>query len=95
MSNLTTTIQAFQFDESANSPDLTDEEIASAIVTSNNEDAILHLGQDCVRCGEPFHIVRAKKLFRFPHFYSRMGLECSQGHKETKLFQVTWLYKKT
>ena len=30
--------QVFQFDESANSPDLTDEEIASAVMTSSSED---------------------------------------------------------
>jgi hypothetical protein len=85
--------QVFQFDESANSPDLTDEEIASAVMTSSSEDAIGYLeGQDCVKCGGPFRLVRSKKLFRFPHFYSRMSFECPQGHAEVRLLQVTWIY---
>jgi hypothetical protein len=82
----------FQYDEKANSPDLTDAEIASAIATSRAEDLIAHLAGSCGVCGKPWTKEKHEKRFRFPHFYSRVRLVCSEGHKDRKVFQMTWLY---
>jgi hypothetical protein len=83
----------FQFDEKANSPDLTDEEIASAVATSSTEDLIPFLETPCGTCGKPWVRERHEKRFRFPHFYSRVKLVCPEGHEERKIFQMTWLYQ--
>ena len=83
----------FQFTEAVNSPDLTDEEVASAIPTSCADDITPHVEAPCGTCGKPWVKESHRKRFRFPHFYSRVILTCPDGHQEKKVFQATWLYQ--
>jgi hypothetical protein len=85
----------FEFNAGANSPDLTDEEVASAIPTSGIEDIVPQLRDQICSCGKALGILGHKKLFRFPHFYWRARLVCVDGHPAQKVFQVTWLYEPT
>jgi predicted RNA-binding Zn-ribbon protein involved in translation (DUF1610 family) len=87
---------AYVYDEKANSKDLTDEEIASALPTSCVEEIADHLGFTvCPECGEGAVVRADQKRFRFPHFYWRSLMKCDGGHAFQKVFQVTWLYKPT
>ena len=84
----------FEFNEAANSPDFTDEEVQSAIPTSTADDIAPHLtDQTCTGCGKPLHVTGHEKRFRFPHFYWRSRLKCPEGHHDQRVFQVTWLYE--
>jgi hypothetical protein len=84
----------FQYDEKANSDDLSDEEIEQALSTSSNEDIAKGLiDQKCLTCGKTLQVLRHEKRFRFPHFYWRSRMTCSDGHSEQRVFQVTWLMK--
>ena len=83
----------FQFNEAANSPDLTDDEVASAISTSRAEDLPPHLKSQACACGEILEVRSHEKRFRFPHFYWRVSLVCGSGHVAQKVFQATWLYR--
>lgn len=86
----------FVFDENANSPDLTDAEVLGAIPTTHSEDIVPHLKEQvCSECGKPLMVTDHEKRFRFPHFYWRSRLICDEGHKDTRVFQVTWLYEAT
>ena len=84
---------SFEFNECANSPDLTDAEIASAVPTGSAEDMRPFVEALCGTCGKPWVRESHQKRFRFPHFYSRVRVVCPEGHEESKIFQVTWLYK--
>jgi hypothetical protein len=86
----------FVFDESANSPDLSDEEVSGAIPTARAEDIVPHLAdQKCRDCGKTLAVTFHEKRFRYPHFYWRSGLRCPDEHTEERVFQVTWLYEGT
>lgn len=87
---------AFVYDEKANSKDLTDEEIASALPTGSVKEIADHLGPAvCPECGGGAVARADQKRFRFPHFYWRALMKCKAGHAFQKVFQVTWLYKPT
>ncbi len=86
--------EVFVFDEKANSPDLTDAEVESALATSCNDDIVPHLkDQACPTCGKPLGVTGHEKRFRFPHFYWRSRMLCPEGHTDQRVFQVTWLYE--
>lgn len=85
----------FEFNEAANSPDLSDAEVLGAIATSRAEDIVPHLaGQVCSQCGRAMMVSTHEKRFRYPHFYWRSKLCCSADHVDQRVFQVTWLYER-
>ena len=84
----------FKYDEGANSKDLTDEEVASALATSCVEDIAKHLKEAaCPQCKEAPASRKDERRFRYPHAYWRSVLKCANGHTFQRVFQVTWLHK--
>lgn len=78
-----------------NSPDLTDEDIVSAIETDGvgyftHETSPLLL-LSCPSCGGPIvstgYAVRRRK----PDLFLRTTLACEMGHKVVKHFKVNWM----
>ena len=72
--------------------DLTDEQIAKAVVTKGTEDFRKRLVLlSCTICKVP----HAKQLHalrrRAPHLYSRTQATCPAGHEEEFIFLVDWL----
>lgn len=75
------------------SPDLTDEEIASAVATVSS-DAIVSAVQSarCSTCQQGSMRLTSHELRRRkPHLYWRVGLVCAQGHNASMVFLTDWL----
>jgi hypothetical protein len=88
------TDRSFKFTEEANSPDLTDGEVASAIPTGSADDIARGLtDQVCAVCGKMLGVLKHEKRFRHPHLYWRSLMRCPDGHTDQRVFQVTWLFK--
>ncbi len=75
------------------SPDLTDEEIADAVPTSEAREmakGILDIVH-CPVCKSDWAHVSALARRRKPNLYSRMTFKCTNGHVLRKTFVANWM----
>lgn len=80
------------------SPDLSDEEIAGAQDTYDQEDffkSVRLLYLCCPSCELPLKQRRHQRRRRKPDVFSRVVFTCAAGHESVKTFKVNWLLRGT
>lgn len=81
-------------DVEEDSADLTDEEIATAVVTERPDETLpLLLDRRCLAqgCDGTLRPESAALRRRRPHLYMRVTLSCPQGHRENLVIRISWV----
>ena len=81
-------------DLEADSEDLGDAEIEGALHSASPEDVRSHLSsRTCSEdgCGRALHPFSFALRRRTPDLYTRVGLTCTVGHRETLVIRTTWV----
>lgn len=78
--------------DETDSEDLTDLEIANAILTSGEADIVRGFKERlCPSCGLSIRLIKQARRRRSPHLYWRMHFTCSEGHVNSMLFRTDWM----